>query len=95
MRGVITRGFRERGQQEHDLAKRMREAAGRIDAWPRTRTLLLRMADEWEDFAKRELLGRMPVEGAWWSSLSLPQTPVVPHIRTLLELGRHYSAGLH
>ena len=53
MRGVVTRGIREGGLKEHELAKRMREAAGKVDAWPRTKTLLLYIADDWEDLAKR------------------------------------------
>ena len=54
MRGVTTRAYREGGEQEHKLAAEARLEAQKVKAWPRTRDLLLSLADSWESQGNRE-----------------------------------------
>jgi hypothetical protein len=54
MRGGNWRAPREGGQPERILAAGLREAASKVSAWPRTRMLLLGLADHWEETAKQE-----------------------------------------
>ncbi len=54
MRGVTTRAMYEGGDQERSIAGEIRGWAAKVDAWPRTKALLLRMAESWERHAEYE-----------------------------------------
>lgn len=54
-RGTTSRGVFDGGSQERELAKRWRDWEDTLGVrWPRTRAMLDRIADSWEDVAKRE-----------------------------------------
>ncbi len=53
-RGATARAPFEGGKQERDLAQQLRRDAARMDNWPRTRGLLISLAESWESLATRE-----------------------------------------
>jgi hypothetical protein len=53
-RGVTSRGLMDGGQQEWDLAMTCRHQAEAAGAWPRTRKLLIQLAESYERDARRE-----------------------------------------
>lgn len=54
-RGVVTRGIYEGGRQERVLSEEYAEYARKSEIeWPRTAAALRRVADHYEDYAKRE-----------------------------------------
>jgi len=53
-RGVTTRDPFEGGKQERLLAQQLREDAAKLDSWPRTRGVLIALAESWEHWAQRE-----------------------------------------
>ena len=53
-RGVTSRGLSDGGEQEWELAESCRRRAKTSEEWPRTRKLLLRLADHYEREARSE-----------------------------------------
>jgi hypothetical protein len=53
-RGVTSRAPFEGGQQERSLAQQLRQDAAKIDRWPRTRSILISLAESWEHWARQE-----------------------------------------
>lgn len=53
-RGVTSRGVLDGGAQEWDLAGRYREQSEELAAWPRSRQLLIGLAESYETDARRE-----------------------------------------
>lgn len=54
-RGTTSRGVFDGGSQERELAKKWRNWADTLGVrWPRTKAMLDRIADSWEDIAKQE-----------------------------------------
>ena len=51
-RGVTTRGSFDGGDQERTIATQYRADAAKMDAWPRTRGLLISLAEDFEHSAK-------------------------------------------
>lgn len=54
MRGVVHKAMYEGGDQERVLAEEARRWATGAAAWPRTSSMLRRLADSWEELGKRE-----------------------------------------
>jgi hypothetical protein len=53
-RGVTSRAPFDGGQQERVLADQYRTEAAKMDAWPRTKKLLIGLAERWERMAQHE-----------------------------------------
>jgi hypothetical protein len=53
-RGVTSRGLMDGGRQEWDLARTYRDQAEAAVAWPRTRRVLIQLAESYERDARRE-----------------------------------------
>ncbi len=53
-RGVTKRAPLDGGKQERALAGSLREDASKVNAWPRTKLMLIRLAEHWEHSAERE-----------------------------------------
>ncbi len=53
-RGVTSRAPFEGGQQERSLAQQLRQDATKVDRWPRTRGILISLAESWEHLARVE-----------------------------------------
>jgi hypothetical protein len=53
-RGVTSRGVYDGGDQERRLAEKYRQDADAASAWPRTRRILRRLAEDYERDARRE-----------------------------------------
>ncbi len=53
-RGVTSRAPYDGGQQERTLRDRYRTDAAKVDAWPRTKRVLLALAERWEAMAQFE-----------------------------------------
>jgi hypothetical protein len=54
MRGGGARDFKAGGKPEHDLAAEMRSISSRLERWPRTKAILIELANMWEDVAKEQ-----------------------------------------
>ena len=53
-RGVTKRAPLDGGKQERALAGSLREDASKVNAWPRTKLMLIGLAEHWEHSAERE-----------------------------------------
>jgi hypothetical protein len=53
-RGVTTRALLDGGKQEYALAADVREDASKVNAWPRTKLMLIGLAERWEHSAEHE-----------------------------------------
>lgn len=54
MRGATSRGLYDGGKQERDLASSFRANAMQLAAWPRAQSILVKLAEIYEEDAKRE-----------------------------------------